>query len=59
MSQIVIAVEDPRTDDIRGLLARHLQRMHETTPIEDVHALDLDGLLAPTITFCAARRGGP
>lgn len=57
-SDIVIGPDDPRGDDVRDLLGRHLRRMHETTPIEDVHALDLDGLLAPSITFCSARRDG-
>jgi putative acetyltransferase len=54
----VIAVDDPRADDVRALLARHLAFAHETTPPEHVHALDLDGLLDPALTFFAARRGG-
>jgi putative acetyltransferase len=58
MSAFVIAVDDPRADDVRVLLARHLAFAHEHTPREDVHALDLSGLLDPAITFCSARRSG-
>lgn len=32
--------------------------MFATSPAESVHALDLDGLLEPAITFLAARRAG-
>ena len=55
---IVIAVDDPRADDVVALLQTHLAFCHDTSPPEDVHALDLDGLLDPAITFCSARRGG-
>lgn len=45
-----------RTDDLRGpevqaLLAEHLRHMHSLSPPESVHALDLDGLRRPEITF--------
>lgn len=36
---------------IRGLLEEHLQSMHSLSPPESVHALDLDGLRRPDITF--------
>jgi putative acetyltransferase len=56
--QLVIAIDDPRADDVRALLARHLEFANDHSPPEDVHALDLDGLLGPSITFFTARRGG-
>ena len=52
-----IEVEDPRCDDVRALLERHLAFAQANTPPEDVHALDLDGLLHPSITFVALREG--
>jgi putative acetyltransferase len=54
----VIAVDDPRTADVYALLERHLAFARATTPPEDVHALDLDGLLDPAVTFFSARRDG-
>ena len=45
-----------RTDDltgpeIHGLLQEHLQHMRSLSPPESVHALDLDALRRPEITF--------
>jgi putative acetyltransferase len=47
---------DIRKDDLRGpevaeLLQEHLRDMHRVTPAESIHALDLDGLRQPDITF--------
>ncbi|MFN3233120.1 MAG: GNAT family N-acetyltransferase [Alphaproteobacteria bacterium] len=36
---------------IIALLQRHLDYAHEVTPAESIHALDLDGLRAPDVTF--------
>jgi putative acetyltransferase len=58
MEPLVIAIDDPRAADVRMLLERHLDFANEHTPPEDVHALDLDGLLAPDIELYAARRNG-
>ena len=58
MGELVIGPEDPRTADVVELLARHLAFANEHSPPEDVHALDVDGLVDPAITFCTARRGG-
>jgi putative acetyltransferase len=55
---LVIDVDDPRADDVRALLDRHLAFAHQHTPAEHVHALDLDGLLDPAITFFGGRRDG-
>jgi putative acetyltransferase len=45
-----------RTDDLSGvatqaLIERHLHGMHENSPPESVHALDLDKLRQPGVTF--------
>jgi putative acetyltransferase len=50
------------TDDLThpavvALLAEHLQDMYATSPAESVHALDLDALRAPEITFWSAWDG--
>ncbi len=50
---------DIRLDDlagapVRALLAEHLRSMHEISPPESVHALDLDGLRDPAVTFWTA-----
>jgi putative acetyltransferase len=54
----VIEVDDPKRDDVRSLLEQHLTFARGTTPPEDVHALDLDGLLDSTITFFSLRVDG-
>jgi putative acetyltransferase len=54
----VIEVDDPRRDDVRALLEQHLGFAREVTPPEDVHALELDGLLDPAITFFSLRMDG-
>jgi putative acetyltransferase len=53
-----ISTDDPRAADVRELLESHLALMNSITPPEDVHALDLDGLLDPSITFVSFRRDG-
>lgn len=58
MSRACISADDPLAEDVRGLLRRHLEFARSNTPPEDVHALDIDGLLHPAITFCSCRRDG-
>lgn len=53
---MVIQREDPGTGDIHALLLEHLADMRLHSPPESVHALDLDGLRAPEITFWSVRR---
>src|ERR1700728_500511 len=53
-----IAVDDPRAAAVRALLEQHLALMRAASPPEDVHALDLDGLLDPAVTFFSFRRDG-
>jgi putative acetyltransferase len=46
---------DPLTGpEIAGLLREHLEEMHRHSPPESVHALDLERLRAPGITFWSA-----
>jgi putative acetyltransferase len=53
-----ISVDDPRAGDVRELLERHLAFAHANTPPEDIHALGIDGLLEPAVTFFSFRRDG-
>ena len=51
-----------RQDDLTGeavarLLREHLEEMRRITPPESAHALDLEGLRAPEITFWSAWDG--
>jgi putative acetyltransferase len=55
---LVIAMDDPRAGDVSALVERHLAFGHEVTPAEGVFALDVDGLLDPSVTFCSARIDG-
>ncbi len=53
---------DIREDDLTGdaiinLLQEHLENMHEITPPGSIHALDLDALRSPNITFWTAWDG--
>lgn len=43
--------------EVRALLDRHLALMAAVTPPESIHALGLDGLLAPEVTAWTAWRG--
>lgn len=53
-----ITVDDPRADDVRALLERHLAFANDHSPPEDVHALDVDALVDPSITFVSYRVDG-
>lgn len=55
MSGVRIAVDDPRRDEVRRLLAWHLEFAHANSPPQDVHALDVEGLLDPSLTFFSGR----
>jgi putative acetyltransferase len=58
VEEFVIEVDDPRRDDVRALLEQHLAFARAVTPPEDVHALELDGLLDASITFFSLRMDG-
>lgn len=53
-----ISIEDPRTPDVVALLETHLAFARATSPPEDVHALDVDGLASDDVTFFALRDSG-
>jgi putative acetyltransferase len=53
----VIAADDPRADDVRALLERHLAFAHATSAPEDVFALDVDALADPAVAFFSYRDG--
>lgn len=46
-----IELDDLTRPEIHALLSEHLANMHELSPPESVHALDLSRLRAPDITF--------
>jgi putative acetyltransferase len=54
-ADVSVAVEDPTAADVLALLQEHLDDMYETSPPESVHALDVERLRVPEITFVTAR----
>ena len=54
MPHIEIRVDDLTGETTRALIAFHLDGMHDTSPPESVHALDIDGLRHPSVTFWSA-----
>jgi putative acetyltransferase len=54
---IAIEIDDLSRPIVRALLAEHLQNMHKISPRESVHALDLEQLRAPEISFWSAWDG--
>ena len=52
-----IETDDLTRPEIQALLNEHLQNMYELSPPESVHALDLDKLRQPGITFWSAWDG--
>jgi putative acetyltransferase len=57
VSQLSIKADDPRRADVVELLETHLNLMRSASPPEDVHALDVDGLTRPDISFYSVRDG--
>ncbi len=57
MTPLTIRIDDLSGEPIRRLLALHLAGMHEHSPPDAVHALDLSGLQTPQITVWSAWRG--
>lgn len=53
-----IKLDDLTGSEIRALLEEHLKNMHEISPPESVHALDIAKLQQPDITFWTAWEGG-
>jgi putative acetyltransferase len=52
-----IELDDPERPDVRALLEEHLRDMHELSPPESVHALDVSSLKGSDITFWSVRDG--
>ena len=52
-----IRIDDLQGSAIQALLQEHLDDMHSSSPPESVHALDLDALRHPSITFWTAWDG--
>jgi putative acetyltransferase len=50
-----IELDDPARADVRALLAAHLSFTTSQSPPEDMHALDVDGLTEPGLSFFSAR----
>ena len=48
---LTIRVDDLSGEPARSLIARHLAGMRANSPLESVHALDIDALRGPDITF--------
>lgn len=58
MLRFIVEPDDPRVEDVRGLLGSHLAFANEQSPPEDVHALDVSGLLADNVSFFSIREEG-
>lgn len=53
-----IRIDDLKGPEIRGLLEEHLRSMHLHSPPESVHALDIEALRQPEITFWTVWENG-
>ncbi|NAS21665.1 GNAT family N-acetyltransferase [Herbidospora sp. NEAU-GS84] len=53
-----IVVDDLSGPEIAAFLEEHIREMRATTPPESKHALDLDGLRRPEVTFWSVRDQG-
>lgn len=52
-----VELDDLHRCEVRALLSEHLANMYELSPPESVHALDIDGLRRPDITFWTVWEG--
>lgn len=57
MSRLQIREDDLTGKKIAEFLREHLENMNKITPPESVHALDLEALRSPNITFWTAWEG--
>ncbi len=55
--ELTIVVDDLSGAEIHELLNEHLTEMHQLSPRESVHALDVERLKDPRITFWTAWQG--
>jgi putative acetyltransferase len=56
-SRFIVLEGDPREAEAAVLISRHLADMSRHTPPESIHALDVEGLCAPDVTFWTVRDG--
>jgi putative acetyltransferase len=56
-SGLRIVVDDLSSPQVAAFLEEHIQEMRSITPLESKHALDLDGLRKPEITFWSVMDG--
>ena len=54
---LTVRLDDLMGERIAAFLQEHLDEMHSISPPESVHALDLDALRAPDVTFWSAWEG--
>jgi len=54
LNAVEIRVDDLQGEAIKALLQLHLDAMHQHSPPESVHALDVESLRHPSITFWTA-----
>ncbi|MFI5762551.1 GNAT family N-acetyltransferase [Streptomyces sp. NPDC051563] len=52
-----ITVDDLSGPEIAGFLDEHVRQMRSLTPVESKHALDLEGLRRPEVTFWSVMDG--
>ena len=57
MSGLQIRKDDLTGEKITAFLREHLENMHDVTPPESIHALPLEGLRSPAITFWSVWEG--
>ena len=57
MSGLQIREDDLTGERITTFLREHLENMHAVTPPESIHALPLEGLRSPAITFWSVWEG--
>ncbi|MPZ71144.1 MAG: GNAT family N-acetyltransferase [Actinobacteria bacterium] len=58
MTGFRIEADDPASEDVRALLEGHLSLMRDTSPPEDVHALDVADLREKGVSFFSLRMDG-
>jgi putative acetyltransferase len=57
MTDLRIELDDMTRPEVQALLQEHLAHMYELSPPDSVHALDLDKLRQPGISFWTVWRG--
>lgn len=55
--RLKITVDDLSSAEIAAFLQEHVNEMRSVTPLESAHALELDGLRQPGVTFWTVRDG--